>query len=179
MHRDGVHDPGHRLGVRPDVRGGDVRIDPDDPFELRREPPCDRLELVLAQGARIDRHPSLRAPERDIHQRALPGHPHRQRADIIDVRRGVIAEAALGRPASDVVLDPIPGEHRDAAVIELDREVHRPFPLGHPKDRSQRRVELEVIRCLFELGQGGCEGACATHRGRRLGGLLHRSRSRW
>ena len=39
VHRDGVHDPGHRLGVGPDVGRRDVRVGPDDALELGREPP--------------------------------------------------------------------------------------------------------------------------------------------
>ena len=67
----------------------------------------------------------------------------------------VIPEAALGRAAGDVVLDPVAGEDRDRPVVEGDREVHGPLALRQAEDRANPGVELEVVRGLVELGERG------------------------
>ena len=56
-------------------------------------------------GSQVDA--ALGAAERDVDQGALPGHPHRQRPDFVEVGRRVVAQAALGRAARDVVLDAV------------------------------------------------------------------------
>ena len=76
-------------------------------FELRGEPAGQRLELLRAHRARIAGHAALGAAERDVDERALPGHPHRQRADVVEVGLGMESQPALGRPAGDVVLDAV------------------------------------------------------------------------
>ncbi len=58
----------------------------------------------------FDDDAALGAAKRDVDDRALPGHPHRQRLDFVEGDVGVVADAALGRAAVDVVLDPVAGE---------------------------------------------------------------------
>ena len=41
----------------------------------------------------------------------------------------MVANAALGRPARDIVLDPVSPEHFDAIVIHLGGEGHSQFAL--------------------------------------------------
>src|ERR1051325_519319 len=49
--------------------------------------------------------PSLAAPERDVGNRALPGHPRAERRALFERHVGVEADPALRGPARDVVLD--------------------------------------------------------------------------
>ena len=71
----------------------------------------------------IDDHAALATAERDADDRALPGHPHREGLDLVEGDVLVVADAALGRAAAQVVLDAVAREHPDGAVVHLDREV--------------------------------------------------------
>ena len=51
VHRDGVHDPGHRLGVGTDIGRRDVGVGADDALELGREAAGQGLELLRAHRA--------------------------------------------------------------------------------------------------------------------------------
>src|SRR4029079_19161478 len=105
------------LWVRPDIRCRDVRIRPDDALELRREAAGHRLELLGAHPRGIDRDPTLRAAERDIDEGALPGHPHRECTDVVEIRRGVVTQTAFRGSPRHVVLDPVAGEYLDRTVV--------------------------------------------------------------
>ena len=157
MHRDRVHDPRHRLGVRADVGRRDVRVGTDDPLELGREAPRHGLQLLRAHRGRVAGDAALRAAERDVDEGALPGHPHRERADVVEVGRGVEAEAALGRSTRDVVLDPIALEDLERAVVALHREVDGVLTLRHAQDRPDAGLEGEVVGGGVELRERGCQ----------------------
>src|SRR5205085_1100657 len=68
VHRVGVHEPGHRLLVRADVRRWDVLLRPDDRADLAGVAPRDPLELRLAVEPRVDRDATLRPAVRDPDQ---------------------------------------------------------------------------------------------------------------
>ena len=70
----------------------------------------------------------------------------------------VVAEAALGRAAGDVVLDAVAREDADRAVVELDREVDRELALRDAQDLAQLLVEVEVIGGGVELGERRGQG---------------------
>ena len=92
----------------PDVGRRDVAVGADDALELGREAAGERPRAPSALScARVDGHAALGAAERHVDQGALPGHPHRQRANLVEVGRRVEAQAALGRTAGDVVLDAV------------------------------------------------------------------------
>jgi hypothetical protein len=162
VHGHRVHDPGHRLRVRSDVRRGNVRFGTDDPLELRGKSPGQRLELRAAELMWVDGHAALGPAEGHVDEGALPGHPHRQRADVVEIGLGVEAEAALGRTSGHVVLNAVAGEHLDRAVVALDGKANRQLTLGHPKHGPDPGVECEVIRGGVELGQGGRKRASAV-----------------
>src|SRR6202022_4620289 len=84
MHRKRIHDPGHRLAVGINVRRGDVAVRADENRDLGRESPRHVLELVEWELLRVDDYSALGAAERDIDDRALPGHPHRERLDLVE-----------------------------------------------------------------------------------------------
>ena len=63
----------------------------------------------------------------------------------------VVADAALGGPAAEVVLDAIAREHLDGAVVHLHREVDGELAAGLAQDAAQARVEVEHLGREVEL----------------------------
>src|SRR5262249_37610133 len=109
------------------------------------------LQLAHGQLSRVDDHAALGAAVRDVDHGALPRHPHGQRLDLVQRHVGVVADAALGRPAVDVVLDAVPGEHLDPAVVHLDREVAGELALPLAQDLPQLGLQADDLRGLVEL----------------------------
>ena len=62
------------------------------------------------------------------------------------------AQAALGRPPRDVVLDPVALEHLDRAVVPLDREMDGQFALRGAEHGSEAGLQSEVVGSCIELG---------------------------
>ncbi len=87
----------------------------------------------------IDRDAALGAAVGKVRERALPGHPHRECLDLVDVGRGVEAQTALGRTAGDVVLDAVALEHANAAVVHLHRETNDQLPSNLTQNSAQPR----------------------------------------
>ena len=63
----------------------------------------------------------------------------------------VVADAALGRAAAEVVLDAVAGEDLDGAVVHLHREVDGELAPGLPQDLAQAGVEVEPLGGEVEL----------------------------
>ena len=145
VHRVGVEDPGHHARVGAHVGGRDVLLGPDLVDDLAREAAGHALELPPREPLRIADDASLGASEREPHQRALPGHPHRKRLDLVgrDVR--VIADAALRRAAGDVVRDAVALEHGHGAVVHRDRNRDLDGLLAPLENVDQVRIDRERL----------------------------------
>ena len=76
----------------------------DDDADVGGEAAGQALQLALAEPLGVDRHAALAAAVGDAHHGALPGHPHGQGADLVEGHVLVVAQAALGGPAAEVVL---------------------------------------------------------------------------
>ena len=63
----------------------------------------------------------------------------------------MVADAALGRAAAEVVLDAVAGEDLDAAVVHLDREVDGQLAARLTQDLAQAGVEVEALGGEVEL----------------------------
>src|SRR3970282_1969868 len=61
VHRVGVHDPGHGLGVRVDVRGRDVPLGADEHADLGGEAAGQPLDLMRRQLLGVDDDAALAA----------------------------------------------------------------------------------------------------------------------
>ena len=72
--------------------------------------------LELVAGA-VDA--ALRAAVGDVDDRRLPGHQHRQRAHLVEVDVGVVAQAALVGAAGAVVLHAVALEDVDLPSASL------------------------------------------------------------
>ena len=166
MHGVGVHHPGHDLGIGVDVRGRDVLLGTDEDPELGREPSRQPFQLTLGQLLGVDSHAALAATERDTHHGALPGHPHGEGLDLVQVDVLVVPEATLGGAAHDVVMHPIAREDAHRAVVHLHREVALELPLGLPQDQAHAGIKVEQLRCAVELSLCHMPGVDG------LGGLL-------
>ena len=131
---------------------------------------CDSSRGIAADAA-------LRAAVGKAQERALPGHPDRERGALAERHLRVVADPALRRPEDGGVLDAVAGEDDAAAVVELDRDGEHDRALGvaealgdrvgdvrvrprqlELRDRGleQRRVPLEVRLCsgFFDLRHG-------------------------
>ena len=151
LHRVGVHHPGHRLLVRGHVGSRDVLLRADDRQQLGGEAPRDLLELVAREltGAAADA--TLGAPVREPQERALPGHPHRQRGALAERHLVVVADAALGRAEHRRVLHPVPREDRPAAGVELDRHADDERALRVAQPLRHELLDVRVRKCLLVL----------------------------
>ena len=63
----------------------------------------------------------------------------------------VVADAALGGPAAEVVLDAVAGEDLDAAVVHVDREVDGQLAARLAQDAAEAGVEIEAVGGQVEL----------------------------
>ena len=95
--------------------------------------------------------PPLPPPYGMPDDRALPGHPHREGLDLVERDVLVVADAALGRAAAEVVLDAVAGEDLDGAVVHVDREVDGELAARLAEDRAQPRIEVEALGGEVEL----------------------------
>ena len=66
----------------------------------------------------------------------------------------VVADAALGRAAADVVLDAIAGEDPDVAVVHRHREVDGQLALRDAKHAPHAVIEVELVGGVVELRLG-------------------------
>ena len=66
----------------------------------------------------------------------------------------MVADPALARAAADVVLDAMPGEDPDVAVVEGDREVDGQLALRDAKDAPHAVIEVELVGGVVELRLG-------------------------
>ena len=179
VHRVGVEDPRHHLRVGADVGRRNVLLRPDLVDDLRRVAAREPLELPGGEHLRVADHAALRAAEREAHQRAFPGHPHREGLDLVvgDVR--VVADAALRRPAGDVVHDPDSPRRRGPSRRPSTR-APRPrrsscSPGGCRSGSSRRRTPRRCARAVHVRARTGSREGGSTSRSRSSGSCCHRA----
>ena len=84
VHRVRVEDPRHHLRVVPTSGAGMSRLGADLVDDLGGEAARHALELLGRERLRVADDAALGAAERQVHQRALPRHPHRERLDLVE-----------------------------------------------------------------------------------------------
>ena len=92
---------------------GMSRLGSDQQRDLGGVAAGEPLQLIVAEPAGVDDHPSLGTAEGDPRDRAFPGHPHRQGPDLVQGHLGVEADPPLGGAPVHVVLDPVAAEDLD------------------------------------------------------------------
>ena len=95
--------------------------------------------------------PPLPPPYGMPDDRALPGHPHREGLDLVEADVLVVADAALGRAAAEVVLDAVAGEDLDRPVVHVDGEMDGQLAPRLAQDAAQAGVQLEPLGGQVEL----------------------------
>ena len=78
----------------------------------------------------------------------------------------MVADAALGRAAAQVVLDAVAGEDLDRAVVHVDREVDGELAARLAQDEAHARVEVEAVGGEVELSLGDFPGVDGQRRAR-------------
>src|SRR5206468_4100780 len=96
VHRVGVDDPGHDLLVGVDVGGRHVALGAEQVGEIGRVAAGQALQLAARHLRGVADDAALAAAEGDVDDLALPGHPGRQRLDLLERHVRVVADAALG-----------------------------------------------------------------------------------
>jgi len=157
VHAVGVHHPRHHLLVGVDVGRGDVLLGADEVDDLRDVAARQRFDLAAREPRRIADDAALAAAERDVGQRALPGHPGGQRRHLVQRHAGVVADATLGGTERDVVLDAEAGEHLDLAAVHEHRARHGDLPLRVAEDVPDAALEAEHGRRAVEVLEGSAE----------------------
>ena len=157
----------------------------EDDRDLGRIAPRQTLVLVHRELLGVYGDAALGAAERDVDDGALPGHPHRERLDLVERDAGMEADAALRGAPRDRVLDAVPGEDLDLLVVHLDRYGHGQLALRQAQELARSGVEREEVRGAFELderklvgvevlGGRGCRGNGRLGPGGGLRGLALR-----
>ena len=103
---------------------GTSRSGPMKSMMLRRVAPRHTLQFAIGNQRGIADHAALRAAERNVDHRALPGHPGRQRAHFVERHVGRVADAAFARAARDRMLHAIAREYFEPPVVQLHGNVH-------------------------------------------------------
>src|SRR5262249_30678857 len=99
LHRVRVVDPRHRLLIGPHVGGHDVHPRADDREYFLGVTPGQPFLLPRAQQTGVAGDPALRPGERQVHDPALPTHPHGERRHLTEVHVRGVPQAALARAA--------------------------------------------------------------------------------
>ena len=100
---------------------------------------------------RVAADASLGAAVRQAQQRALPGHPHRERGALAEVDLRVVADAAFRRAEHARVLDAVAGEDAPGPVVELNGDADDKRPLGIAQPLRHCVTDRRVWKRLLEL----------------------------
>ena len=155
VHRVRVHHPGHDTFVRVHVGCRHVGVGAERGDDASCVTTREALELTRAQLEWIADDAPLRPPEGEIHDRALPGHPRRQRFHLFEGYLQVEPDASLGRAARRVVQHAITGEDLDIPVIHEH---------GHGDDNLFFGMAEDLVQSRFEVEQFGRSVEARHHR---------------
>ena len=151
VHRVGVHEPRHDLRGGADVGRRDILIGPDDLDQFGGVAAGDALEFGGGKLVGIARHPALGAAVRQVDRRALPGHPEGQGRYFVQGHPGMVADAALGRPAGEAVLNAIPGIYSSCPRVADERDRKNDLPLRPGEQRPDAPVQVQHARRFVEV----------------------------
>ena len=155
VHGIGVHDPGHGLFIGIHVGRGNVDLRPDEIEQLRGVAARDALQLAHGMDVGIADDAALAAAEGDVDHGALPGHPGGQRAHLVKVDVGSVADAALGRSARNGMLHAIAGEHLQPPVVQHHGDVHDDLARRRPQNFLHAFIQAQALSGFIEARLGG------------------------
>ena len=150
MHRVGVHDPRHGLFAGADVRRWNVALGANPIRQFRGISPRQALHFSARQFARIADDSPLGAAERNVHHRAFPRHPRRQRAHFINRNIRRETNPAFSRPPYVRMQNAVPREHFQLPVIHSHRDVQSNFLARPLQEPVQPLFEAQLARGYFK-----------------------------
>ena len=82
-------------------------------------------------------------PRRDLHEGALPGHHRAERLEIVERNALVVANPPLERAEDIGMLNAVPFEEPDFAVVHTDGEMHDDLVLGLAQNQPDVLGEID------------------------------------
>ena len=115
-----VHDPGHGLLVGAHVGRGNIGFWADEGEKFVGETSGEGFELAGVHRSGVAGDATFCAAEREIHERALPTHPHGECGDFAEFDVWRVADTAFAGAEGEVVLDAMSGEGVNLAIVHPD-----------------------------------------------------------
>jgi len=109
----------------------------------------------MRESVRIAANAALGPAKRNVDDGALPGHPRCQRTNFINIHIGRVAYAALGRAASEIVLDAKAFKDFYAPGIHARRDVDLQLAVGDAHHRIEIGVQIEQLRRAIKARHHG------------------------
>jgi hypothetical protein len=97
-------------------------------------------------------------PERNIHERTFPGHPHGQRANRVDRFLRMKANAPLPGTPGIIMKNAKTPKDFDLAIVHPDGKEELIFSLRPPQKIFRNGVQSEPIGNPIKLGLGHVKG---------------------
>ncbi len=145
VHGVRVHHPGHHPLVRVDVGRRHVGVWAERVDDAGGVSTRETLELAGAHLERVADHTTLRTAERQVHDRALPSHPGRERLHLFERHVEIEPDAALRWSARRVVEHPVADEHLDLPVVHHHRNGDGDLLFGMAEHLVEARLEIEQV----------------------------------
>ncbi len=111
--------------------------------------------LVFTSGAGtsesgIAHHPALRPTERDVHERALPRHPRRERLHFLERHVEIESDTALGRTPGGVVQHAVARVDLQLTRIAQHGDGHDDLFFGVAQDFVEAGIEVQELSGVIE-----------------------------
>src|ERR1039458_8861293 len=146
-----VEYPEHVLGPGHDIRRRHIGKRTDVLCHLTHPATANLLLLTQTEVVRIANDSPLCSSQGNIHHRALPRHPHRQRPDRVNRLLRMETDTTLPRPTRVVVLHAETAENFHRAVVHSHRDGKMELPQRVAQEVPGGRIQAEVFGYLVEL----------------------------
>ena len=126
-----VHKPRHDLSGGVDVWGGDVFIHTNDWTDPSEEPSRQLFQFPFGIVPWIYGYAAFSTTVRDIHYGSLVSHESGQGPHFVQINFLMVTDPTLKRTSGVVVLNAIPLEDGQRAVVPIEWYFDGKFPIGH------------------------------------------------
>ena len=126
-----VHKPRHDLSIGVDVRGGDVFIHTNDWTDPSKEPSRQLFQFPFGIVSWIYGYAAFSTTVRDIHYGSLVSHESGQGPHFVQIDFLMVTDPTLKRTPGVVVLNAIPLEDGQRAVVPIEWYFDGKFTIGH------------------------------------------------
>ncbi len=143
VHAVCIHDPGHHLFIRVDVRRRNVFLGTENFKHLCCITASNLFQLFFRHNGRITFNPPFCATERNIDNRALHRHPRRKSADFVQIHIRGKTDAPFCGTSRNAVLDTITGEDFKPSVIHLNGQIDGYLTNGVADNLVQTAIDIQ------------------------------------